>query len=200
MAGLALATRPASRPAHTGYGGRRTTWVWGRGLDLVNGRSNKSLFAVQASARSVFVDRGLCVVAHVRLASVLARRRVDSRTFLRALPARPIHWIPQTPQTLDRKNRRRSRQESSSSRQSTSQSASAAGSTAARSVSATATRSSAAGASAHPVAARSRSDASRSRCRPEFARHRRPHHLHRQSPHPQRHPKGPHLLSRRRSL
>ena len=34
----------SDRPAHTGSGGRRTSWVWGRGLDDLTGRSKDSLF------------------------------------------------------------------------------------------------------------------------------------------------------------
>src|SRR5208283_1035025 len=32
------------RPAHAGFGGRITSWIWGRGLAPINGRSKDSLF------------------------------------------------------------------------------------------------------------------------------------------------------------
>src|SRR5260370_25159141 len=54
-----------ARPARTGFGGRRTSCVWGRGLDHLNGRSYKSSFAVWSYARPA-LDRGR-VIARARL-------------------------------------------------------------------------------------------------------------------------------------
>ena len=34
----------SAQPAHTGSGGRITSWVWGRGLEKFNGRFQDSLF------------------------------------------------------------------------------------------------------------------------------------------------------------
>src|SRR5271157_1707026 len=33
-----------ARPTHAGFGGRITSWIWGRGLEPINGRSKDSLF------------------------------------------------------------------------------------------------------------------------------------------------------------
>src|SRR6202035_1286567 len=66
--------RVHARPAQTGYGGRRTTWVWGRGLDYLSGRSNKSLFAVWTSARTMVLDRGGSVVPRLRSFGIVSAR------------------------------------------------------------------------------------------------------------------------------
>src|SRR5258706_1270362 len=52
------AYRVIARPTHTGFGGRRTSWVWGRGLDHLCGRSLKSFFAVWGYARPALDDSG----------------------------------------------------------------------------------------------------------------------------------------------
>src|SRR5271166_1881836 len=51
-----------ARPDHTGTGGRITTWVWGRGLEPIDGRSKDSLFF--AGHNNLVCSPALCLCLH----------------------------------------------------------------------------------------------------------------------------------------
>src|SRR5882762_9920179 len=77
-----------ARPAHTGSGGRRTTWVRGRGLDDLNGRLQQSLFGVwdfTGSTDGNFCDR---VLSRDRITPSDAGESPGERVFVRTRWAR----------------------------------------------------------------------------------------------------------------